>query len=264
MFACAPATCDRGASRIVDSLAEHANNRNVLDQPARRLSAPVHEAHAGRSSACDRAQRMPETTFAIAVDGEAVGGIGFVLHPDVERVSAEIGYWLGEPFWGRGIATEALARHHRVCHRDARADAPVRASVCAQRRVVPGARESRLCARGAAAAERHQGRRRSPIRCSMRSSRRKTIGRDPKAQAESAILGRVRVPQRAPGAVRVEVPAAAANHALLTSRRTARIDAAPAVYAAYNRTSTPTRCRACRKAPTDSAAACPRRSAACG
>ena len=32
----------------------------------------------------------------------------FVLRQDVERVSAEIGYWLAEPFWGRGIATEAL------------------------------------------------------------------------------------------------------------------------------------------------------------
>jgi RimJ/RimL family protein N-acetyltransferase len=53
--------------------------------------------------------RSPETTFAIAVDDEAVGSIGFVLHPDVERVSAEIGYWLAEPFWGRGIVTDALA-----------------------------------------------------------------------------------------------------------------------------------------------------------
>lgn len=52
--------------------------------------------------------REPETLFAIAVDGRAVGGIGFVLQQDVERVSAEVGYWLGEPFWGRGIATEAL------------------------------------------------------------------------------------------------------------------------------------------------------------
>ena len=51
----------------------------------------------------------PETFFAIAVGGEAVGGIGFVLQQDVERVSAEIGYWLGEAFWGRGIVTEALA-----------------------------------------------------------------------------------------------------------------------------------------------------------
>src|SRR5262249_29855561 len=46
--------------------------------------------------------------FAIAVAGEAAGGIGFVLHGDVERVSAEIGDWLGGPFWGGGITTEAL------------------------------------------------------------------------------------------------------------------------------------------------------------
>ncbi len=39
----------------------------------------------------------------------AVGAIGFKLLPDVERVSAEIGYWLGEAFWGKGIVTEALA-----------------------------------------------------------------------------------------------------------------------------------------------------------
>jgi ribosomal-protein-alanine N-acetyltransferase len=54
-------------------------------------------------------QRAPETTFAIEVGGEAAGSVGFVLRHDVERVSAEIGYWLAEPFWGRGIATEALA-----------------------------------------------------------------------------------------------------------------------------------------------------------
>ena len=50
----------------------------------------------------------PTTFFAIAVDGEAVGGIGYTLHEDVERVSAEIGYWLGTSFWGRGIMTSAL------------------------------------------------------------------------------------------------------------------------------------------------------------
>lgn len=50
----------------------------------------------------------PETSFCLTVDGKAVGGIGFVLRKDVERLSAEIGYWLGEEFWGRGIMTEAL------------------------------------------------------------------------------------------------------------------------------------------------------------
>ncbi|GAB2519252.1 GNAT family N-acetyltransferase [Spirosoma aerophilum] len=50
----------------------------------------------------------PETGFAIVVDGEAVGAIGFLLHDDIERCSAEIGYWLGRQYWGRGIITAAL------------------------------------------------------------------------------------------------------------------------------------------------------------
>lgn len=54
------------------------------------------------------AQQVSPTVWAIEVNGEAAGGIGLELHSDVERVSAEIGYWLGESLWGRGIATEAL------------------------------------------------------------------------------------------------------------------------------------------------------------
>ena len=49
-----------------------------------------------------------QTVWAIEVSGEAVGGIGIELHTDVERVSAEIGYWLGQDHWGQGIGTEAL------------------------------------------------------------------------------------------------------------------------------------------------------------
>jgi ribosomal-protein-alanine N-acetyltransferase len=50
----------------------------------------------------------PVTKFAIVVDGAAVGGAGIELGTDVARRSAEVGYWLGEAYWGRGIATEAL------------------------------------------------------------------------------------------------------------------------------------------------------------
>ena len=46
--------------------------------------------------------------FAIEVDGGAVGGIALMRHGDVERLSAELGYWLGEPFWGRGIMTQVV------------------------------------------------------------------------------------------------------------------------------------------------------------
>lgn len=50
----------------------------------------------------------PVTHFAIEVESVAVGSIGLVLKTDVYRKTAELGYWLGEPFWGRGIATEAV------------------------------------------------------------------------------------------------------------------------------------------------------------
>ena len=72
------------------------------------------------------------------MDGEAVGGVGFVLRHDVERVSAEIGYWLAEPFWGRGIATEALGRDDRARDRHAPADPHLRAAVRVERRVRAG------------------------------------------------------------------------------------------------------------------------------
>lgn len=46
--------------------------------------------------------------FAIEVDDRMVGGIGFVPHGDVQRFSAEVGYWTGREYWGRGIVCEAL------------------------------------------------------------------------------------------------------------------------------------------------------------
>jgi len=45
---------------------------------------------------------------AIIVNGEVAGSIALFLKNDVYCKSAEIAYWLGEPFWGRGIMSEAI------------------------------------------------------------------------------------------------------------------------------------------------------------
>lgn len=45
--------------------------------------------------------------LAIAVDGRAVGGIGAIAGEGIFQATAQFGYWLGEPFWGLGIATAA-------------------------------------------------------------------------------------------------------------------------------------------------------------
>jgi len=46
--------------------------------------------------------------LAVDIGGEAVGGIGVLALADVKYRTAEIGYWIAEPFWGRGIATDAV------------------------------------------------------------------------------------------------------------------------------------------------------------
>ncbi|MGD9162164.1 MAG: GNAT family protein [Desulfobacteraceae bacterium] len=50
----------------------------------------------------------PRTVFAIATDTETIGSIGIMPGVDVHRFTSEIGYWLAEPFWGKGIMTEAV------------------------------------------------------------------------------------------------------------------------------------------------------------
>jgi RimJ/RimL family protein N-acetyltransferase len=102
-------TCRVRSFRGTDapSIAAHADNRRVWINLRDKFPHPYTLADA-RAYIRNARRLVPETHFAIAVDSAAVGGIGFMLHDDVERVSAEIGYWLGEPFWGRGITTEAL------------------------------------------------------------------------------------------------------------------------------------------------------------
>ncbi len=91
----------------VESLAKYANNRKVWLNMRDGFPHPYSVDNA--KEFIKRATTMnPETMFAICIDDNAVGGIGFMLHSDVERISAELGYWLGEPFWGKGITTEAV------------------------------------------------------------------------------------------------------------------------------------------------------------
>ena len=89
------------------SLVKYANNRavsiNLLDvfpYPYTRKDARDWIRVVSRGAS--------ETSFAIANAEEAIGGIGLKLGEDIFRRTAEIGYWLGEPFWGKGIATMAV------------------------------------------------------------------------------------------------------------------------------------------------------------
>lgn len=50
----------------------------------------------------------PQATFVVEYQGEVAGCIGLVLQENVYRLSAELGYWIGKPFRGKGIATRAV------------------------------------------------------------------------------------------------------------------------------------------------------------
>lgn len=95
------------------SLVKHANNRNVWLRLRDRFPHPYTHDDAINWLQVVHSS-LPETNFAITVEGKAVGGIGFTLGTDIERHSAEIGYWLGEMHWGKGITTRALqlVTHH--------------------------------------------------------------------------------------------------------------------------------------------------------
>lgn len=89
------------------SLAEAANNRRIWRNLNDYFPHP-YTIEDARSWIARTQQESPEQNFAIASGSEVIGGIGLKLRDDVFRRSAEIGYWIGEPYWGRGIATAAL------------------------------------------------------------------------------------------------------------------------------------------------------------
>jgi [ribosomal protein S5]-alanine N-acetyltransferase len=95
-------------SSDADALVRHANNRKIWINLRDRFPHPYTEADARNWLALRDADTGAPHSFAIEFDGEAIGGIGIEFFSDVHRMTAEVGYWLGEPVWGRGFATIAL------------------------------------------------------------------------------------------------------------------------------------------------------------
>ena len=82
-----------------------ASDRSIVEQT--RLPDPYPEDGAERwiAYARPRHQRSEEFTFAVEHDGEVVGACGLIVSEDGRE--AELGYWIGRPYWGRGLATDA-------------------------------------------------------------------------------------------------------------------------------------------------------------
>src|SRR6266536_5271209 len=95
------------------ALQRYATNRNIWLNLRDAFPYPYTLDNA-RAFQSHVTQEKPEATFAIATSAEAIGCIGLRLGIDIHRKTAELGYWLGEPFWGQGIMSEAVAEftHH--------------------------------------------------------------------------------------------------------------------------------------------------------
>lgn len=91
----------------LESLVLHANNPKIAMFMTDRFPHPYTQQD-GENFIAFANQDDPIHIFAIDVDGKAVGGIG--IHPqfDIYKKNVELGYWIGESYWGNGIVSEAI------------------------------------------------------------------------------------------------------------------------------------------------------------
>ena len=90
----------KGLLRHADNAKIAANLRDQFPHPYTRRDAIDFLEYAQTQA--------PECSFAIEHEGEAIGGVGFLLGRDIARMTAEMGYWLSEEYWGRSIATRVV------------------------------------------------------------------------------------------------------------------------------------------------------------
>ncbi|MFN0201283.1 MAG: GNAT family N-acetyltransferase [Bacteroidia bacterium] len=91
----------------LENLVKYANNPNIAQFMTDGFLHPYTEEK-GRAFIEMASQGEPTRIFAIEVEGKAVGSIGIYPQGDIQRKNAELGYWLAQEFWGKGIATQAV------------------------------------------------------------------------------------------------------------------------------------------------------------
>jgi len=91
----------------LDSLVKYANNPNIAKWLTNKFPHP-YTYEDGKAYLSKIANDNPTKIFAIEVNGEAVGSIGILPLSDIHEKNAEIGYWLAEEYWGKGIVMSAI------------------------------------------------------------------------------------------------------------------------------------------------------------
>jgi RimJ/RimL family protein N-acetyltransferase len=91
----------------LESLVLYANNWNVARNLTDKFPFPYTEKH-GISFIQFANSDNPVRIFAIEAEGKAIGGIGIHPQDDIHKRNAELGYWIAEPYWGKGIVSYAI------------------------------------------------------------------------------------------------------------------------------------------------------------
>lgn len=95
----------------IASVAKYANNEKIAGRLKDSFPYPYTDKDAEWFvKDCMEKEGKSQFSRAVVVDGEAVGSITFVFGEDVFCRTAELGYWLGESFWRKGIMTEAVSK----------------------------------------------------------------------------------------------------------------------------------------------------------
>jgi len=90
----------------IEQLITLANNKNISDNLRDHFPYPYTLKDAEEWISLNETN-LSITNFAIEVN-ELAGGCGILLKEDIYRFNAEIGYWIGEKFWNKGIATHVV------------------------------------------------------------------------------------------------------------------------------------------------------------
>jgi len=96
-------------TRDSSSIVKYANNKNIWANLRDGFPHPYQFSDA-ENFLSNVARQNPRTIFAIANNKEAIGSIGLRLGEDVHRFTAEMGYWLAEPLWNKGIMSKIVIR----------------------------------------------------------------------------------------------------------------------------------------------------------
>ncbi len=91
----------------IEALIEYANNFNIAKYMRNVFPYPYTKEEGMKFIEMTH-QHNPRKIFTIDIDGKASGGIGIFPQEDIMCKNAELGYWLAEPFWSKGIITKAI------------------------------------------------------------------------------------------------------------------------------------------------------------